>query len=114
MAEYNLYGKVQFEIKGRELTLNIFSSLDKSKTHFFVPFTDNTNEITTYGAGRYLDLDKSEISKEDSIILDFNKSYNPYCAFTYGYSCPRVPDSNDLDVEILAMKYDSDVYSGHK
>ena len=42
--------------------------------------------VETYGAGRYLDLAK--VPGSNTITLDFNKAYNPYCAYTEKYSCP--------------------------
>ncbi len=69
--------------------------------YLFVPFSDETNDDETYGGGRYLDLNKNEISK-NHILVDFNKAYNPWCAFSYGYNCPIPPNSNDLPVKIEA------------
>lgn len=65
----------------------------------FVPFMDKTNGIDTYDAGRYMDID---IADNDSIILDFNTAYNPYCAYYDRWSCPLVPLVNQLDVSIRA------------
>ena len=65
----------------------------------FLPFIDKTSGNETYGAGRYIDLD-FPINKE--IIVDFNKAYSPYCAYTDAYSCPFPPRSNQLDVAIEA------------
>jgi hypothetical protein len=65
----------------------------------FVPFTDLTSGDGSYGGGRYIDV---KISKGDSIILDFNKTYNPYCAYIANYSCPIPPKENDLLVRIEA------------
>jgi uncharacterized protein (DUF1684 family) len=65
----------------------------------FLPFRDKTNGKTTYGAGRYLDI---SFPASDSIYLDFNKAYNPYCAYDDRWSCPLVPFENHLEVSILA------------
>ena len=65
----------------------------------FVPFTDLTNGKETYGGGRYMDV---EIPEGDSIVLDFNKAYNPYCAYSTNYSCPIPPKENDLPISINA------------
>ena len=67
--------------------------------HLFIPFNDITNGVETYDAGRYIDL---EIPKGDTIIIDFNKAYNPYCAYNDGYSCPIPPEENNLEVEVKA------------
>ena len=70
------------------------------KNHLFFPFTDLTTGSITYGAGRYIDL---TIPKSgNTIVIDFNKAYNPFCAYSDGYSCPLVPADNNLDTEILA------------
>lgn len=104
MPRYRKYGELSFIINGKNLKLDVFQSLDlikleKYKNHLFLPFTDLTSGNGTYGGGRYMDL---EIPEGDTIILDFNKAYNPYCAYNYKYSCPLVPKQNDLAVEIRA------------
>lgn len=65
----------------------------------FVPFTDKTSGTETYGGGRYLDL---EIPDGDTITIDFNYAYNPYCAYTNGYSCPIPKPESRLPISILA------------
>ena len=67
--------------------------------HLFLPFTDNTNGVETYGGGRYIDL---KIPAGNTINIDFNKAYNPYCAYSDKYSCPIPPPENHLDIEIKA------------
>ena len=65
----------------------------------FLAFTDETSADETYGGGRYLDV---EIGKSDKVVLDFNLSYNPYCAYTDKYSCTLPPKENHLSVSIKA------------
>ena len=101
---YIKYGEVHFRLKGREYKLDLFQSLDLSDDpeyfdYLFVPFTDRTNGRSTYGGGRYLDL---RIPNSNKITLDFNKAYNPYCAYNAKYSCPIPPEQNNLDLEIRA------------
>jgi uncharacterized protein (DUF1684 family) len=67
----------------------------------FVPFKDRTNYDATYGGGRYIDLSTKDIVN-GRILLDFNKCYNPYCAFADGFNCPIPPDENSLPIEIAA------------
>ena len=76
------------------------------KDYLFLPFTDPTNGVTTYGGGRYLDL---MIPATKVVQLDFNKAYNPYCAYSGNYSCPIPPEENHLEIEIKAgvKKYHS-------
>ncbi len=105
---YTQYGIAKFTLNGKELSLRIYQNqklmLDPEyATHLFIPFNDKTNGETTYDSGRFLDL---EIPEGDTIVIDFNKAYNPYCAYSDGYSCPIPPKENDLDTEINAgVKY---------
>ena len=109
LPAYRVYGKVYFDFEGKEYQLTVYQSNDaakseKYKDHLFVPFTDATNGNETYGGGRYLDL---KVTEEDNIILDFNKAYNPYCAYSERYSCPIVPEENDLAFRVEAgVKYE--------
>jgi uncharacterized protein (DUF1684 family) len=66
----------------------------------FLAFGDETSARETYGAGRYLDVQKVPGSK--TITLDFNKAYNPYCAYNETFSCPLPPQENLLQVAIKA------------
>jgi hypothetical protein len=65
----------------------------------FVPFTDMTNGESTYGGGRYLDM---EIPEGQTLVLNFNKAYNPLCHYNKKYSCPIPPRENDLDFKVEA------------
>ena len=76
-------------------------SSEKYKDYLFIPFTDKTSGIETYGGGRYIDLVLSDIVNK-TCTIDFNKAYNPYCAYTAGYNCPIPPKENDLPVAIKA------------
>ena len=102
--KYIKYGTVYFTIDGKSLQLNVYqdvelSKSDKYKEHLFLPFSDKTCGKESYIGGRYIDL---KIPKNDTIAIDFNQSYNPYCAYNHKYSCPIVPLENDLDIEIKA------------
>jgi uncharacterized protein (DUF1684 family) len=66
-----------------------------------VPFGDATSGFESYGGGRYLDFTISDI-KNNFLPIDFNKAYNPYCAYTAGYSCPIPPKENLLNASISA------------
>ena len=75
------------------------------ENYLFIPFTDNSNGKTTYRGGRYLDATIPE-KPTGYITLDFNKAYNPYCAYNKKYVCPIPPKNNYLDTDILAgVKY---------
>lgn len=109
LPEYKKYGELHFIIEGQNLKLNVYQSIDlikkeAYKNHLFLPFTDLTCGEESYIGGRYLDL---QIPKNNVIVLDFNKAYNPYCAYNYKYSCPIVPYENSLPIAIKAgvMKF---------
>lgn len=110
---YREYGKATFDLDGKSYTLTLYQSLDlikqkKYKDYLFLPFRDATNEKETYGGGKYMDL---KIPEGNTIILDFNKSYQPYCAYNaYDYNCPIVPQENKLPVEIRAGVMYEDIY----
>lgn len=102
MPFYVKYGELYFNLKGQKLKLNVYQSQELStseeyKDYLFLPFTDKTNGITSYGGGRYVDL---KIPEGSTITLDFNKAYNPYCAYSGRYSCPVPPSENNLDIAI--------------
>jgi VanZ family protein len=102
--EYRVWAYAYFTLEGKEQKLTIYQSKKLMNTldygdYLFLPFSDLTNGESTYYGGRYVDL---RIPEGDSIIIDFNKSYNPYCAYSNRYSCPKVPSENALDLPINA------------
>lgn len=104
--EFIRYAKVNFKLNGKDLELTLYRSIGLMinpiyKNLLFLPFTDETTSLTTYGGGRYIDLDITAI-KKNKITIDFNKAYNPYCAYSDGYRCPVPPEENDLPISILA------------
>lgn len=104
--EFIRYAKVKFILNGKPLELTLYRNIDLMvnpayKNLLFLPFTDETNTITTYGGGRYIDLDLTQI-KRKKLEIDFNKSYNPYCAYSDGYRCPVPPEENNLTITIKA------------
>jgi uncharacterized protein (DUF1684 family) len=109
--DYVKYGELHFKINGKPYKLNVYQSLDlikqeQYKDYLFVPFTDLTTGETSYGGGRYIDL---RIPKGSTLTLDFNQAYNPYCAYSTGYSCPIPPKENFLDLKVEAgIKYAGD------
>jgi uncharacterized protein (DUF1684 family) len=101
---YVKYGELSFTINGRDFKLNAYKNIELSKKeeykdYLFLPFSDLTSGKESYIGGKYIDL---RIPKGDTIVIDFNTSYNPYCAYNHKYSCPKVPLENDLDIEIKA------------
>jgi len=100
------YGLLTFKLHDTTLHLTVFQmqalmANDATKDYLFVGFTDATSAVDTYGAGRYIDCAIGDIH-DNSMVLDFNKAYNPYCAYATGYNCPIPPRENDLPVAILA------------
>jgi uncharacterized protein (DUF1684 family) len=115
IKKYIRYAKAKFNLKGKELTLTLFKSEipsqnPKYKAFLFLPFTDETNAKATYGGGRYIDISSTDI-KDGLLEIDFNKAYNPYCAYSNGYQCPIPPEENDLAIEVKAGEK---LYSGKK
>ncbi len=103
---YYKYAKLHFEIGGKKQTLFLYQSkrlLQKKeyRDHLFLPFTDATNYKTSFGGGRYIDFVLDDI-KNGILKLDFNKCYNPYCAYASGFNCPIPPKENRLDIAIKA------------
>lgn len=104
---FRIYGVVHFAINNTPLQLTIYQSQSllqspEYKTHLFLPFTDATSGKETYHGGRYIDL-KMEDIQENHVIVDFNKAYNPYCAYVNGkYNCPIPPAENHLVIAIKA------------
>lgn len=101
---YVKYGEAHFEMEGKKFKLNIYRNIelskkDEYKDYLFLPFSDQTSGKESYIGGKYIDL---KIPVGNTIIIDFNQSYNPYCAYSYKYSCPKVPLENDLAIEIKA------------
>lgn len=104
---YQKYGVLHFEISGKPYQLSVYQNLtliqqEAYKDHLFLPFKDRTNGDSSYGGGRYFDLSRTDISADGTLILDFNKCYNPWCAYSDGYNCPIPPAENHLEVAIVA------------
>jgi uncharacterized protein (DUF1684 family) len=100
------YGRLTFAIHDTVLHLMVYQSQDllqraATRDYLFIPFTDATSGIESYGAGRYIDCAVGDFRSE-RVVLDFNRAYNPYCAYAAGYNCPIPPRENDLRVPIPA------------
>ena len=105
VAVYKKYGIVSFFIDGKDFELAIYQDenpQEKYKNHLFLPFLDNTNGKTSYQGGRFIDVLTTDENADGTITIDFNKAYNPYCAYSDRYSCPITPRNNYLDFEIKA------------
>ena len=101
---YIKFGEAHFTISGKALVLNVYQNIELAKNedytdYLFLPFSDLTCGKESYIGGRYIDL---IIPTGDTLLIDFNKAYNPYCAYNHKYSCPIVPLENDLPIAIKA------------
>jgi uncharacterized protein (DUF1684 family) len=112
---FRLYGKVQvwshkgvLDFRPRFLiidkhTLTLYQSVDRPEdTLLFLPFFDETNGVETYGGGRYLDISKSTFDEKGWGTIDFNRAYNPWCAYKEGYNCPIPPKENRMKTKVEA------------
>ena len=101
---YDVYATASFTLNGKEYTLSIYQSqsfreMKGFKEQLFLPYKGLSNGEETYGGGRFVDLN---IPDGDTIVIDFNQSYNPYCAYSTRYSCPIPPKDNFLNLKVLA------------
>ena len=107
---YIKYAILHFKLGGNNYQLSVYKSLQfpklpEYKDLLFLPFTDLTTSESTYGGGRYMDIPLPP-ADADTLSLDFNMAYNPYCAYSDGWSCPIPPAENDLHIAILAGEKD--------
>jgi uncharacterized protein (DUF1684 family) len=95
------YGYFEFPIGEQLFRLQAYRLEDNASSapYLFIPFRDATSGKETYGAGRYLDLKENTSGIYD---LDFNRAYNPYCAYNKSFVCPIPPAENTLPVPIRA------------
>lgn len=100
------YALLSFVLRGKPQQLTLYRNLNviripEYRDYLFLPFKDSTSGKETYGGGRYLDLRTGDI-QNGRVTLDFNKAYNPYCAFKEGYPCPIPPKNNRMTVPVEA------------
>jgi hypothetical protein len=97
------YGYFDFEVDGKACRLQVYRLDDvpaqAGAPYLFVPFRDTTTGVESYAAGRYIDLRENTSGIYD---LDFNRAYNPSCAYAERFSCPVPPEENRLAVPIRA------------
>ncbi len=104
VSKERVFGILTFELKGEKHQLNIYQGKDLMQkegyeNYLFLPFLDETNGLESYGGGRYID---ARIPETNTMIIDFNTAYNPYCAYNDKYSCPIVPRKNYLKTRVEA------------
>jgi uncharacterized protein len=96
------YGYFEFKVGDQTCRLQVYrleDAPDSGTSMLFVPFRDSTSGEETYGAGRYIDLKENTSGVYD---LDFNRAYNPSCAYNDEFSCPVPPAENTLKAPIRA------------
>lgn len=98
--KYIPFGYVTFTLEGKENKLILYQDWEeKDPNRLSLMFADKTSDVDTYGGGRYMDV---MYRNTNSVILDFNTAYNPYCHFNDEYSCPIPPRENILNISIKA------------
>ena len=103
---FRQHGVATCMINNKAVKVHVYASLRTQampgyENHLFLPFKDHTNGESTYGGGRYIDLETTDI-KDGKVVIDFNKCYNPWCAYSDGYNCPIPPIENHFTTAILA------------
>ena len=100
LRRMQLVGTIEFTLLGEARSLGAFVPEGTGRiTSLFVPFADETTGGETYSAGRYLDIDPTTTGY---YTIDFNRAYNPYCAYNATYECPFPPPANRLKAAIRA------------
>ena len=92
------YGRIGLVARGDTAWLTVYRPVDHPE-QYFIPFRDSTSEGETYGGGRFVHLDSLDTHR---FVLDFNKSYNPYCAYDTTWVCPLPPSQNTLPFAVRA------------
>lgn len=103
---FRQYGIATCMINSKKTKVHLYTNLRVQampgyKDHLFLPFKDHTSGEDTYGGGRYIDLKTGDI-QNGKVMIDFNKCYNPWCAYSDGYNCPIPPIENHFDLPIMA------------
>lgn len=94
-STYERMAYADFSLKGTPQKLLLL----KNERTISVLFRDKTSGELTYGGGRYIDIPADEVNG-NSLIIDFNRAYNPYCAYAPDFACPLPPQENTMDVAI--------------
>ncbi len=106
VARERRFGIVEFNLQSEVHHLELYQSAESGgadRNTLFLPFLDETNGEETYAGGRYLELDEPV---GDTLVIDFNRAYNPYCVYNPKYSCPIVPRVNTLNIAVKAGEKD--------
>ncbi len=90
-------GRISFTADDEPVTLSVFKDLERGR--YFLPFRDGSAGGETYAVGRYLD---PRARPDGTLVVDFNYAYNPYCAYSHGWSCPIPPFENVIPTSLEA------------
>lgn len=105
-ANYRQEGTIHFTHKNRHYQLTLYKNLDltdpKYKDYYFLPFKDLSSPNESYGGGRFIEIYMDLSKKQVDFRIDFNTAFNPYCAYSYRFSCPITPVENYIDLKIEA------------
>jgi len=104
MEKYLKHSFAEFDLNGKQQKLLLLQSMkEMDKRNFFLAFADETSGAETYGGGRYINLHQDG---KNSITIDFNMAYNPYCAYNPDFACPLPPKENIMEIPILVGEKD--------
>lgn len=104
VEKYLRHSYAAFELNGAQHQLLLLQAAKEAdKRNLFLAFADETSGEETYGGGRYINLRQDG---KNSITIDFNLAYNPYCAYNPNYACPLPPKENLLEIPIRAGEKD--------
>jgi len=102
IQEFIRWGEFRFNMDEKQCVIQAYRS-NPEEERLWIPFRDKTSGKDTYGAGRYIDLETGKhLTSDGKWILDFNKAYNPWCAYSEEYVCPFIPPENWLEIPIKA------------
>lgn len=96
-----LIGFLELKKDGKVHKINVYKSFSRTgEPYYSMWFTDRTTGKETYGVGRYLDFEFND-DPEFIYTIDFNRAFNPYCAYSSLFTCPipRVEDYIDMEIE---------------
>jgi hypothetical protein len=99
LRDMEVVGTLEFTLKGQKLAVLALTEAGTPPDRLFVPFTDATSGTETYGAGRYLELERSVTG---IYVIDFNLAFHPFCYYNSTYDCPFPPAQNRLPLPIRA------------
>jgi uncharacterized protein (DUF1684 family) len=96
-----MYGTIVFTVEDKEYRLDALG--EEGDSGLFIIFSDRTNSHETYGAGRFL---VAPMPEDGKLLIDFNRAYNPPCAFNDYSTCPLPPPQNRLNLKVTAGEQD--------